>query len=201
MRSKFSIPFIDILFSFLLTFVCILSLTKNSQNLNVKAGLEQQAIYQVIMTWEGNSDIDLHGMDPAEHKVSFQRREGGEGSLFSLNRDSLGGLRTESKNGEVVNKINEEIVTIRAIYEGEYVFNGHDYRHTGEPVKVTARLIKVKPFKEIAKEERIFSESGEEYTFFRFTLNKQEAVSDLNVLPIKIVSPEEEEENENSLER
>lgn len=196
MKSKFSIPFLDVLFSFLLVLICIIMLLNYKQN--SESGLQQQAIYQIVMTWESNNDVDLHCQDPIGNKVSFQRREGGDTSLFSLNRDSLGWNRTESNNeGKIINSVCEEVISIRGIYAGEYICNGHMYNKKDfkeSPVKV--KLVRVKPYKEIVEVSKVFSKSGEEQTFFRFTLDKDGQIKDVNYLPAQIVYPSVEEEYE-----
>lgn len=191
MKTKFVLPFVDILFTILLTFACITMLISSKPSSGDPAP-QHNAIYQVIMTWSGDDDIDLHGQDPLHRKVSFQRREGGEGSLFSLNRDSLGASRTEKdKDGKIVNSVNEEIIAIRGAIAGEYIVNGHSYlKRAKEPVTVTVKLVKVKPFKEIKTETRTFVSSGEERTFFRFSLDKDGSVIETNTLPAHIVYKE-----------
>ena len=49
-------------------------------------------IYEVILTWNAESadDLDLYVQSASGHVVSFNNREGGEGSLISLDHDALG---------------------------------------------------------------------------------------------------------------
>ena len=46
-------------------------------------------LYEVILTWEGESgdDLDIYVQSASGHKVSFNRREGGQGSLISIDND------------------------------------------------------------------------------------------------------------------
>jgi hypothetical protein len=112
------------------------------------------------------------------------------GSLMSLNRDCLGAHTTEvNESGEVVNKVNEEIVSLRGIVEGEYIINAHAFNMKGSspPVKAVIKVTQIKPYKEIAAKEREFLTTGDEVTFVRFTLDKNGNVTDLNELPATIL--------------
>lgn len=189
MRTKNIVPFIDVLFSFLLVFVCITMLLK-VQTEDEKPAPQQNALYLITLTWTGNSDLDLWVQDSEGHTVGFNRREGGEGSLMSLNRDCLGANTTEKdSSGNVVNKINEEIISIRGIAVGEYIVNVHAYNMKGSPpTEASVKLQKNKPYKEIVKKENTLSNTGDEKTFFRFSLDKNENVSDINELQILLMS-------------
>lgn len=187
--TKNIIPFIDTLFLYLLVFCAIISLLKAKSD-NENASYQQQnAIYLVTINWEGNSDIDLWGRDPVGHVVGFPRREGGNGSLMSLNRDCLGASTSEvGPDGKPVNPVNEEIISIRGTLQGEYIFNGHSYalKNAGA-TKVTAKLIKNKPYQVIAEKTKTFETTGEEQTFFRFSLDKDGNVAGVTDLPANIL--------------
>lgn len=145
----------------------------------------------ISMTWEGDADLDLWVQDSQGHIVGFNRKEGGQGSLMSLNRDCLGAHSTEiNESGEVVNKINEELVSIRGVVIGEYIINGHAYSLKGEkpPIKATIRFTQVKPFKEIVTKTREFISNGDEITFVRVTLDKNGNVTEINELPAAFVN-------------
>ena len=49
-------------------------------------------IYEVVLTWSGESadDLDLYVQAASGHVTSFNNREGGNGSLISLDHDALG---------------------------------------------------------------------------------------------------------------
>lgn len=172
--TKNIVPFIDTIFMFLLVFVMIVSLLKAKSDKEDSSYQQQNAAYLISLTWEGNADLDLWGKDPAGHIVGFSRREGGDGSLMSLNRDCLGAGTSEvGPDGESVNKINEEIITLRGTVQGEYVFNVHSYAIKGaKGTKAHVKLIKNKPYKVIVENDKTFDLDGDEETFFRFTLDK-----------------------------
>lgn len=188
--NKNIIPFIDVLFTYLLVFVCIIMLIKVSKSDQDSSAYQQSVVYQIIMTWEGNADMDLWVKDPQGHLVSFNRREGGEGSLLSLNRDCLGSQTTEAdEHGDVVNKLNEEIISIRGVVPGEYIVNAHAYnmKDSPKPLKVTVKLIKTKPFAITITKEREYSSTGDEQTFFRMVLDKDGGLTESNELPTKFI--------------
>jgi hypothetical protein len=140
--------------------------------------------------------------DSKGHICGFKSREGGEGSLFSLSRDCLGSNSTESnEHGEVINKINEEIVSIRGIVEGEYIINVHSYnlKACPTPLKSTVKLVKTKPFGVPITKMKEFSSTGEEITFFRFSLDKDGKITEINELTTSILQEKIENTNNDPL--
>jgi hypothetical protein len=182
------IPFVDYLFNILLIFTMILALA----NISVKKSqgdpaFQQNVIYQLVMDWDGTSpaDIDLWAKDPAEHIVGFNRREGGEGSLMALAHDCLGSSNNTTEDKSKTFPANQELIALRGTVQGEYIVNGMCYAkkdHKGD-IKVSCKLLQVKPFKEIIKLERILKTNGDEQTFFRFILDKDGKVVSTNELP------------------
>ena len=191
MRRFFSFrPFIDVLFCCLLMLVAILFLLKTEEQ-KTKAR-PPNVIYEVVLTWDGesNDDLDLYVQAASGHVVSFNNREGGQGSLLSLDHDALGKARNNSlpdENGIVVN-YNEEVVSFRGVLKGENIATVHVYSKTDPtPIKATIKLIKIKPFKEIVTKERVFEAVGEEKVAFRFTTDKNGVIIDINELPANLV--------------
>ena len=83
-------PFIDVLFCCLLMLVAILFLLKTEEE---KTKMRPpNVLYEIILTWDGESedDLDLYVRSASGHTVSFNNREGGQGSLISLDHDALG---------------------------------------------------------------------------------------------------------------
>tara|TARA_R100000808_G_C2151519_1_gene160622 strand:- start:2939 stop:3547 length:609 start_codon:yes stop_codon:yes gene_type:complete len=186
-------PFIDVLFCCLLMLVAILFLLK-SQEEETKMR-PPNTLYEVILTWKGESedDLDLYVQAASGHVVSFNNREGGEGSLISLNHDALGKSRNNSlqvdSQGKVVG-FNEEIVAFRGAVEGENIVNVHVYRKKDEgPTEATITLIKVKPYKEIVVKKKAFEATGDEKTAFRFKTDKNGEVIEVNELPAILTNP------------
>ena len=186
-------PFIDVLFCCLLMLVAILFLLKSEEE---KTKMRPpNTLYEVILTWSGESedDLDLYVQAASGHIVSFNNREGGEGSLISLNHDALGRSRNnslgEDDNGKVVG-FNEEIVAFRGAVEGENIVNVHVYRKNDpEPTEATITLIRIKPYRQITLKKITFQNTGQEKTAFRFKTNKNGEVIEINQLPAILTNP------------
>lgn len=193
MRRFFSFrPFIDVLFCCLLMLVAILFLLKTEED-KTKAR-PPNVIYEVVLTWDGesNDDLDIYVKSASGHIVSFNNREGGDGSLISLDHDALGKSRNNSLGqgvaGTVVN-YNEEVVSFRGVVEGENIVTVHVYQKRDDaPVKGTITLIKVKPYREVVKKEIMFESTGQEKTAFRFKTDDLGNVLETNELPAKLVN-------------
>ena len=184
-------PFIDVLFCCLLMLVAILFLLKTEEE---KTKMRPpNVLYEVVLTWDGESDddLDLYVQAASGHVVSFNNREGGQGSLISLDHDALGKSRNNSlpnEAGKIVN-FNEEIVSFRGATEGENIVTVHVYlKRDDEPIKATIKLIKIKPFKEITVKEREFTTTGDEVTAFRFKTNAAGEVIEVNELTANLVN-------------
>ena len=194
MRKFFSFrPFIDVLFCCLLMLVAILFLLKTEEEKTKSR--PPNVIYEIVLTWDGNSedDLDIYVQSASGHVVSFNNREGGQGSLISLDHDALGKRRNnslgEGQEGTVV-AFNEEIVSFRGITAGENIVTVHVYSKRDEaPIKATIKLIKIKPFKEIVVKEKMFETTGQEKTAFRFRTDKDGNIIEINELPARLVSP------------
>jgi len=186
-------PFIDVLFCCLLMLVAILFLLKTEEQKTKSR--PPNVLYEVVLTWDGNSedDLDLYVRAASGHTVAFNNREGGQGSLISLDHDALGKRRnnslTEGEEGRVV-EFNEEIVSFRGVVEGENIVTVHVYAKRDEkPIKATIKLIKIKPFKEVAAKEKEFTVTGEEKTAFRFKTDKEGNILEINELPASLLKP------------
>jgi hypothetical protein len=186
-------PFIDVLFCCLLMLVAILFLLKSEEEQTKMR--PPNVLYEVVLTWDGESedDLDLYVQAASGHIVSFNNREGGQGSLISLDHDALGKRRNNSlgvgQEGKVV-AFNEEVVSFRGVTEGENVVTVHVYvKRDKEPTKATIKLIKIKPFKEVVVKERSFESTGQEKVAFRFKTDKDGNILEVNELPANLVKP------------
>lgn len=193
-RRYFSFrPFIDVLFCCLLMLVAILFLLKSEEEQTKMR--PPNVLYEVILTWDGESedDLDIYVQAASGHIVSFNNREGGQGSLISLDHDALGKRQNNSlaanTEGTVV-AFNEEIVSFRGVTEGENIVTIHVYsKKDVEPIKATIKLIKIKPFKEVVMKERVFESTGQEKIAFRFRTNKDGKVTEVSELPASLLNP------------
>ena len=184
-------PFIDVLFCCLLMLVAILFLLNTEEKTQSRP---PNVLYEVVLTWDGESedDLDLYVQSASGHIVSFNNREGGEGSLISLDHDALGKRRNNSLTAGVEGKVvtfNEEIVSFRGVTGGENVVTVHVYSKRDEqPINATIKLIKIKPFKEVIVKERSFETTGQEKTAFRFTTDRDGSIIGISELPASLLN-------------
>lgn len=181
-----NVAFLDLLFNTLLCFAALFTLSfvminPSRQNAN----MESKAEFLIIVTWphEQDNDVDVYIEDPEGHLVSFSRREDG---LMHLDRDDLGHRNDtiQTPDGPITYNENREIVSIRGILPGEYIVNVHMYHmNSEESCLVTIQLDKINPYKTAALKEVTLTVKAEEKTAFRFTVNQNGDVIDVNELP------------------
>jgi hypothetical protein len=191
-RRSESDPFTDLLFNALLGFTFLFLVAIMFMNPDAKSGIiDPKAEYILTVTWEDNSpdDIDTWVEDP-EGKVIWFRSP--EADLLHLDRDDRGQLNdTITINGEEVeNPLNQEVVTLRGVVQGEYVVNLHYYAsETQKAVDVNIRLVKVNPVLEVVYYGTVkLEKSGDEKTALRFNISSDGKISNINFLPKKLVS-------------
>ena len=155
-----------------------------------KTEVERKAEFLIILEWDERSvaDIDLWVMDPQENIIWFGQREGG---LLHLDKDDLG-LRNDKimvEGKEKIIYLNREVVTIRGIVPGEYITNVHAYRKLKETsVYGYVKLLKLNPYKEYPTEHFTIEYEGDEITVFRFNIDEDGYVSDINQDDHKFIS-------------
>ena len=189
-----NLAFLDVLFNTLLCFAALFAMSfilinpaKKDRNVVAKGE------FMIIVTWpkDMDNDVDMYVEDPEGHLVAFMRREEG---LMHLDRDDLGQRNdvVQTQFGEIEYNENREIVTLRGIVPGEYVINVHMYmrRDASLTTPVTIQLDKINPFSTIMIKRVTLGDSGDEKTAFRFTLDKEGEVVDVNELPKTLMQPE-----------
>ena len=189
-----NLAFLDVLFNTLLCFAALFAMSfilinpaKKDRNVVAKGE------FMIIVTWpkDMDNDVDMYVEDPEGHLVAFMRREEG---LMHLDRDDLGQRNdvVQTQFGEIEYNENREIVTLRGIVPGEYVINVHMYmRRDVSPITpVTIQLDKINPFSTVMIKRVTLGDSGDEKTAFRFTLDKEGEVVDVNELPKTLTQPE-----------
>jgi len=150
--------------------------------------------FVITVTWpkDMDNDVDMYVEDPEGHLVAFMRREEG---LMHLDRDDLGKISdvVQTRFGKIEYDENREIVTLRGIMPGEYVINVHMYmkREESPLTPVTVQLDKINPYSTIMIKRVSLGGSGDEKTAFRFTLNKDGDVVDINELPKALARSQE----------
>ena len=182
-----NLSFLDLLFNTLLCFAALFALSfilmnpsKQDKNVEVKAE------FIITVTWpnELNNDVDTYVEDPQGRLVAFMRREEG---LMHLDRDDVGKFNDilSTPFGDVEYNENREVVTLRGTVEGEYVVNVHMYmqRSQESPTPVRIQLDKINPFQIVTVKDVVLDITGSEKTAFRFTVDREGKVSDINHLP------------------
>lgn len=185
----------DLFCNMLLGFVCLfmfamMMIAKDEQK---KAGdVEVHAEFIITVTWSAESpdDVDTYVEDPIGNIVCFNRREQG---LMHLDRDDLGHKNDEvtTPDGTIVYNENREVVTIRGYLPGEYIINVHMYRREAEynkPLTIVIRADKINPFSQVAVQTLILNTTGDERTAFRFYVNKDGTVKNINRLPKRFMN-------------
>ena len=190
-----NLSFLDLLFNTLLCFAALFVLSFVLINPSKKKNnVKMKAEFMITVTWPSDldDDVDVYVEDPAGNLVAFMRREEG---LMRLDRDDLGRCNdiVNTPFGPIEHKDNREIVTLRGIISGEYVVNVHMYmkRSKAAEVPVTIQLDKINPYSTITIKEAVLKITGDEETAFRFVLDKDGKVTDVNILKKSLIQEQE----------
>jgi len=190
--SPIGVGFTDLLFNALLGFVVMFVLAYLLINPIAKTGaVDAKAEFLITLSWPDGrrEDVDLYVEDPGGNLVWFRTREAG---LMHLDRDDLGRsndvIRVAGR--EIVNPLNQEIVSIRGIQPGEYVVNLHLYRAQPDqqPVLATVKVEKLNPRVEVVFYGPVeLVRPREERTAVRFKVAADGTVGDVNQLAKELV--------------
>lgn len=190
----------DLLFNLILGFVCLLLLAFIQINKKpIDASVPNRALYIIELTWDGESDTDIDSLlEMPGGVIYYQNRE--LGSVF-LDKDDLGRVNDSfrRRDGSIQYvSINQEIITIRGIEPGEYIFNAYMYRlgrqmdGNEEPVPISVRAVlrRCRDGAILAENQIELNFVRDEGTFFRFTLTDIGEVVDIDLnLPKQILRP------------
>ena len=185
-------PFYDMLFNMLIAFVfCFIVALLAMNPRALKAGdIPAKAEFIITLSWPDYdpNDIDTWVQGPSGDLVWFRAREA---ALMHLDRDDRGMSNdTLTVNGrDIVNPLNQEVVTIRGIAPGEYVVNAHYYESRNDkPVPVSVSVVKVNPRAEVVYYgQATLQRKGDEITLLRFTVQRDGRVGQISTLPKKLV--------------
>src|SRR5262245_30458058 len=175
-------PFYDMLFNMLIAFVfCFIVALLAMNPKALKAGdVPAKAEVLITVTWPdmNPNDIDTWVQDPAGRLVWYKQREVG---LLHLDRDDRG-LANDTivvDGKQIINPLNQEVVTVRGIEPGEFVVNVHYFESkNGEPVNVTVTVVKVNPRAEVVFHgQTTLARKGDEATAVRFTLQPNGSIT------------------------
>lgn len=184
-------PFSDLLFNTLLAFVMLFAIALIAMNPKAKTGvIDAKAEFIITVTWPDMdpNDVDTWVEDPGGNRVWFRSREAG---MMHLDRDDRGlSNDTLIVNGQqIVNPLNQEVVTIRGFAPGEYTVNTHYYEtKNGNPVNVTVSVVKVNPRADVVfYGTQTLARKGDEATAVRFSVNRDGGIDSVNTLPKSLV--------------
>ena len=185
-------PFTDLLFNALLAFTFLFILVLIFLNPPAKTGIiDPKAEFIITTTWQDSSpdDVDLWVEGPDGQTVWFNNPALG---LMHLDRDDRGMTNDTILVGgkEIINPLNQEVVTIRGYIAGEYIVNLHYYAtQTNQAVTANVNVAKVNPKLEVVFYGDVdLVKPGEEKTAVRFSVSKQGEVYNINTLPKSIVT-------------
>ncbi|WP_238368525.1 hypothetical protein [Mesobacterium pallidum] len=151
--------------------------------------VDPKAEMMITVGWADNNpdDVDTYVMDPAGNVVWYNQREGG---LMHLDRDDRGMFKDVIlfNDREVINPLNQEIVSFRGLEDGEYVVNVVHYIANGtDPLPVSVKVEKLNPTVRVVYYETLeLRGTGDEQTAVRFTLKGDDVVN-LNNVPKSLV--------------
>ena len=184
-------PFTDLLFNALLTFTFLFLISLLLINPPAKSGIiNPKAEFLITVSWEDGSanDIDTWVQGPQGSKVWYKQAQNG---LMHLDRDDRGLTNdTQKVDGEeIVNPLNQEVVTIRGRPPGEFIVNVHYYKSQDrQAVPVSIYVAEVNPVLKVLHYATLdLKKEGEEKTAVRFTLNHQGEVENINTLQASLV--------------
>ncbi len=177
-------PFIDLLFNALLGFTMLFFIAivfMNPESLRGRVNLKAEYIISVTWPDDRRDDIDVWVEDPYGEVLSYLRKDAG---WLHLDRDDRGDINDVIvvDGREVVYPVNQEIVTIRGIIEGEYVVNLYYYeKRDPGPLDVLVRIDRVNPtLATVFAETVTLHQRDEERTVVRFTPDPAGGLRDVN---------------------
>jgi hypothetical protein len=184
-------PFSDLLFNTLLAFVLLFAVALIAMNPKAKTGIiDAKAEFIVTVTWPDldPNDIDTWVQDPGGNLVWFRSREAG---MMHLDRDDRG-LANDTiviDGQQVVNPLNQEVVTIRGFVPGEYTVNLHYYdSRNGQSVNASVSVVKVNPRAQVFYYGTVtLQRKGDEATAVRFSVDRRGSITGVNTLGKKLV--------------
>lgn len=191
MSRSGSDPFTDLLFNALLTFTFLFLISLLLINPPAKSGIiNPKAEFLITVSWEdGNpNDIDTWVQGPQGTRVWYKQAQNG---LMHLDRDDRGLTNDKQRvdGQEIINPLNQEVVTIRGRPPGEFIVNVHYYKSQDQQtVPVSIYLAEVNPALKVLHYATLdLTKEGEEKTAVRFTLNHQGKVENINTLQTSLI--------------
>jgi hypothetical protein len=179
-----TVPFGDLLFNALLGFTLLFFVSLVYFNPEARQGkVNLKAEYIISVTWPEHrtDDIDLWVRDPLGEVVSYLRKDAG---WLHLDRDDQGAINaTVIIEGEkIIYPINQELVTLRGLVDGEYTVNLYYYeKRELEPITVLVKIERINPSVQTVFVQKVtLSKEDEERTIVRFTPTRDGKIINVN---------------------
>ncbi len=183
-------PFVDLLFNALLGFTLLFFVTLVYFNPEARKGkVNLKAEYIISVTWPENrtDDIDLWVRDPLGKVVSYIEKDAG---WLHLDRDDQGSVNDTVviEGKEVIFPINQELVTLRGLIDGEYTVNLYYYEKRDlDPVDILVKIERINPSVETVFVKKVtMSRVDEEITVVRFTPTRDGRIINVNNRPLRL---------------
>ena len=184
--------FTDLLFNALLGFAMMFIIAfMLISDPDEKGKVEAKAEMLITVRWPDQhpDDVDALIEGPQGEVVWYHNRDSG---LMHLDRDDRGLLadRVTMDGKTVINPINQETVTVRALQSGEYTVNLLHYQSNyGEPLPVTVKVEKLNPEVSLVHYGKIdLKGTGDEQTAVRFRLDSEGNVLGTNRLQKRLLT-------------
>ena len=184
--------FTDLLFNallgFAMMFIIAFMLISEPEN---EGKIEAKAEMLITVRWPDQhpDDVDTLIEGPQGEVVWYHNRDSG---LMHLDRDDRGLLadRVTMDGKTLLNPINQETVTVRALQSGEYVVNLLHYRSNySEPLPVTVKVEKLNPQVSLVHYGKLdLRGTGDEQTAVRFRLSADGSVLGTNKLQKRLLT-------------
>lgn len=160
-REGLSPAFLDMAMTVVCVLLAMMLISVFSDPKPAAGVLTPKAEFLIEMTWDDGSasDVDLYAKGPDGKIVFFGSRKT---EVMFLDTDNTG-----NGNGSVADR--REVVTVRAIEPGSWVFNAHAYRLAG-PVNIKLRVIKLNPYSVVSERAVTFDTQGQERTLAAMTV-------------------------------
>ena len=184
--------FTDLLFNALLGFAMMFIIAfMLISDPDEEGKVEAKAEMLITVRWPDQhpDDVDALIEGPQGEVVWYHNRDSG---LMHLDRDDRGLLadRVTMDGKTVINPINQETVTVRALRSGEYTVNLLHYQSNyGEPLPVTVKVEKLNPEVSLVHYGKIdLKGTGDEQTAVRFRLDSEGNVLGTNRLQKRLLT-------------
>lgn len=177
MRRGLAFAALDLMGSLLLVVYALI----NPPVVPAHSAIDTPGRWVVVMSWPySDNDIDLWLKQPDDRIVYWRNPRS---PIAHLEQDDTGIYGDDRRAAD-----NVERMVIRTIEPGEYIVNVHGYAAWAVPVPVTVTLWRLEGADaRVYHVQLVVRSNGAELTAFRFTLDANGKLTDLNRLPATLV--------------